>query len=600
VFGIGADLGQSIAQFLNITVSRWPAEADPEARRLADAIAASSASNGRVVVIAHSQGNLMAGEALGILKNRAGFDTRCLGFVSIAPPASIPVAGTGATLNSMIIDGVFVDDVLLLLPTTPLAIGSTPRVTNALSRFYDAFSVLYLLQPYGSLLRAYAGLQLHSIDGSYLTEDGTRERTVTALQTVSSAVNASCPTPRVKSVSVEPNVAILAPSKTVRATATVNADAGVAQTVTWQSSNTTVATVDATGLITAKTIGTAVITAASTVDPTVTGSLALTVRPIQAAVVSIQTITVADNPTIPVNLGNVSGSIDVNLLIDSGDETVTGAGIYLDGVEVNRSNLTITGLRSLVLSFNTGALGPTTGRLRFCNGPHTLSTKIFVQDGPALGVAGPTASMTFNNSGPACSGSSPTVLFTDNFSSGLGGWTIRGTGGSWTTANGVVTGVYDYVCGSSGCSQSQLVLNTDIAALSSWSAEIRFTQSFYAKYNRYLAQAALILWVSENEKTQLGVAEGATGSPLPATLSQIGYSVQRFPWTQLAGARPNVSSWVPAAWNTLKISKSANEYRLYFNDQLLTTQTLSFSAPPKIGLSVYGQSVFDDFKLVTP
>jgi hypothetical protein len=129
---------------------------------------------------------------------------------------------------------------------------------------------------------------------------------------------------------------------------------------------------------------------------------------------------------------------------------------------------------------------------------------------------------------------------------------------------------------------------------------VRFTQSYNAPYNRYLAQAALILWVSDNEKTQFGVGEAGIGSPLPSTLGNIGYSVQRFPWVELAGGRPSVPPWVPAAWNTLKLAKSNSEYRLYFNDQLLTTQALTFSAPPKIGLSVYGQAVLDDFKLTTP
>ncbi|HEX6050730.1 MAG TPA: Ig-like domain-containing protein, partial [Gemmatimonadaceae bacterium] len=79
----------------------------------------------------------------------------------------------------------------------------------------------------------------------------------------------------VNQVTVSPSNAIIKPGDFLQASAQVDADPGVARTVTWTSSNQAVATVDNTGKVTAVTDGTASITAASTVDPSVSGSLAL-------------------------------------------------------------------------------------------------------------------------------------------------------------------------------------------------------------------------------------------------------------------------------------------------------------------------------------
>lgn len=88
-------------------------------------------------------------------------------------------------------------------------------------------------------------------------------------------VNAAA-TPTVNSVTVSPSTLSLAVNGTSTLTATVSVSNGAAQTVTWTSNNTSVATVD-NGTVTAVAAGTATITATSTVDSTKKGTCTVTV-----------------------------------------------------------------------------------------------------------------------------------------------------------------------------------------------------------------------------------------------------------------------------------------------------------------------------------
>lgn len=96
---------------------------------------------------------------------------------------------------------------------------------------------------------------------------------------VTVTVTNSGPTPTVSSVTVSPNALALDLNgvKTGNLTATVNGDNSPAQTVTWSSDNTSVATVSNDGVVTAKAVGSAVITATSTIDTTKSGSCSVTV-----------------------------------------------------------------------------------------------------------------------------------------------------------------------------------------------------------------------------------------------------------------------------------------------------------------------------------
>lgn len=92
-------------------------------------------------------------------------------------------------------------------------------------------------------------------------------------------VTSSGSTPTVSSVSVSPSSLSLNLNGTTTGnlSATVNGDNNPSQAVTWSSSNPSVATVSGLGVVTAKAVGTATITATSQQDSTKSGSCTVTV-----------------------------------------------------------------------------------------------------------------------------------------------------------------------------------------------------------------------------------------------------------------------------------------------------------------------------------
>ena len=101
--------------------------------------------------------------------------------------------------------------------------------------------------------------------------------------------------PVVRAVAVTPTTASLFINLTQQLTATVTADAGAVQTVTWRSSNPAAATVSATGLVTAVGLGSAAITVLSTADTTRRATSTITVAP-RAVTVSITPRSIGLNP----------------------------------------------------------------------------------------------------------------------------------------------------------------------------------------------------------------------------------------------------------------------------------------------------------------
>ena len=241
--------------------------------------------------------------------------------------------------------------------------------------------------------------------------------TITATASGDAAVKASAVVTvtgsGVTAVVVSPNAQILKAGEFVQATANVTADPGVARTVTWSSSANAVATVDQTGKVTAVSEGSATITAASTVDPSVTGSMALTVRPLTQAQVSIQAVT-QGGTNQPVNFNNVQGQIDVVLNVDPGDETVSTVSVNIDGQaactralsgsesEALRLAAAFPNLASIeavdvVCSINTAEFDPEDGSVSFLNGQHTISATAEVAGPPARTITSSAQPATFNN-----------------------------------------------------------------------------------------------------------------------------------------------------------------------------------------------------------
>lgn len=152
------------------------------------------------------------------------------------------------------------------------------------------------------------------------------------------------PTPGLRSVVVSPSSATVAPGGSFTFGAAVDADAGLARTVTWSSSNTAVANVDQSGVATASASpagGVTSVCAASTVDANVRGCAQLTVTQAAApATIQIDQTTTActnlafANPSFaacgilaPVATNNVFAQIDVAVLIQrpsGGNSGITG------------------------------------------------------------------------------------------------------------------------------------------------------------------------------------------------------------------------------------------------------------------------------------
>ena len=114
------------------------------------------------------------------------------------------------------------------------------------------------------------------------------------------------PTPTVSSVTVSPSSLSLDlnGTKTGNLSATVSGTNDPSQAVTWSSSNTNVATVSSSGVVTAKAIGNATITATSQVDGTKSGTCTVTVSDSTVHVTGVSlnknstSLTVGDSETL--------------------------------------------------------------------------------------------------------------------------------------------------------------------------------------------------------------------------------------------------------------------------------------------------------------
>jgi hypothetical protein len=202
---------------------------------------------------------------------------------------------------------------------------------------------------------------------------------------------------------------VLRPGETQGFVANVDADAGVARTVTWGSSNTSVATVTAAGVVTAVSPGATTITATSTANTTVSGAASVTVRQPLPATISVQNITLAGTNGVTANVNNIAGSIDVNMNVDPGEQVVQRVEVLIDGVVACTQNLSpaqsqemrvaaaFEDVEDVIVScqVNTAAFAAATGVANYANGPHTLSVRAVIQGGND--IATPSTPLIFNN-----------------------------------------------------------------------------------------------------------------------------------------------------------------------------------------------------------
>jgi hypothetical protein len=193
----------------------------------------------------------------------------------------------------------------------------------------------------------------------------------------------------------------------------VNAPSGVPTTVTWSSSNSSVASVSTDGLVTGVSAGPVAITACSTENTSACGQATVTVLAQVPATISIQAVTntVAGTGEVPVNINNVAGQINVALNFEPGSTPATSVELLIDDVVVASqgfsslqwAELVANALEEggdlakvvIVLSVNTAEFNAETGVPSFLNGPRQLTARAILQGGDQ--VATPSQTLLFNN-----------------------------------------------------------------------------------------------------------------------------------------------------------------------------------------------------------
>ncbi|MDE3150702.1 MAG: Ig-like domain-containing protein [Gemmatimonadota bacterium] len=219
--------------------------------------------------------------------------------------------------------------------------------------------------------------------------------------------SSSTATPVVHSVTVSPSSVSLKIGETVQLVATVDADAGLARTVTWKSGDSNKATVSSSGLVSAVASGTVVITATSTADATVAGAATIIVAPVTAATISIASI---DQGGVPANLNAVAGQLDVTLNVDQGTQTITELDLIVHSNATNKdttvakytftSSNKAAGSKSsapITMSFNTAAFNATSGAVSFVNGSYTIKAQAVVAGSSGQAPVSSTINYTVNN-----------------------------------------------------------------------------------------------------------------------------------------------------------------------------------------------------------
>ncbi|MDQ6611692.1 MAG: Ig-like domain-containing protein, partial [Gemmatimonadota bacterium] len=165
--------------------------------------------------------------------------------------------------------------------------------------------------------------------------------TITATSTADPTLKG---TATVNVVPIVRNISVVAPTgpiflgQTQQLNAAVTADAGLATTVNWSSSNSAVATVSAGGLVTGVSAGTVTLTAAASADPLKTASVALTVasRPLSISVAPGALALIAGNSATLV--ATVSADPNVNKAVTWSSSAPAIASVNSSGVVTGITN----------------------------------------------------------------------------------------------------------------------------------------------------------------------------------------------------------------------------------------------------------------------
>jgi hypothetical protein len=218
----------------------------------------------------------------------------------------------------------------------------------------------------------------------------------------------------VHSVTVSPPSLTLQVGGSATLAASVDADASISdRTVSWSSSDQTVASVDAsTGKVTGVKAGTVTITATSKANTSVAGAAVVTVQGSTAGAIPTVTIssinqTNANGQSVPANLGNVAGQLDVVLNVDTNGgilKTVTatlkcGNDSIINTQTVSNvvspvSPIAEAASAPVTLSFNTAQFS-SAGVAALHNGTCTISAQAVTASGTQSATSSTT--LTLNN-----------------------------------------------------------------------------------------------------------------------------------------------------------------------------------------------------------
>jgi hypothetical protein len=189
------DLVEALYQVLNLALFKQSGLVVPDAIRLADSVIAIRDRAGRVVLVTHSQGNLLAEETLLRLSREPSWtsqDAACVGWVEIAPPRQANGNLTSFAPSAMIIRGNSSADILeKLLGVTQNT--SVRPVRNELSDTYDSEGWLWSRTigwfDFGT------GIALHRVTESYFGMPATEKLIGAAILEQIDALDTRCASP---------------------------------------------------------------------------------------------------------------------------------------------------------------------------------------------------------------------------------------------------------------------------------------------------------------------------------------------------------------------------------------------------------------------
>ncbi len=160
-------------------------------------------------------------------------------------------------------------------PSVTLAVGAVQRVTATITADAGAVRTVQWRSDEPTIATVDTAGAVTAIAVGTTTVRATSLATPSITASVPVRVNAA---PRVRAVAITPLTDSALIGQVRPFTAVVTADSGLATTVSWRSSSSAVATIDASGRATALASGSTTITAVSTADTTMRASASLTVR----------------------------------------------------------------------------------------------------------------------------------------------------------------------------------------------------------------------------------------------------------------------------------------------------------------------------------